>query len=248
VTRLRIALAAGAACALVALTGCSSEDPAPPAPSDSPSALSLMPTNNAYLSSLMHTEAMGVSHLDVDLSLTKDGKTVSRSASGSTAMGKGFGELLWTDTKVRERANGQGVYLQDDAPLGPWRQLPKGDTTDTMLLVDALWGLGKATGVTCTALSGIAAHMCTGTVPLDAELLARLGLPKADAQRLSADALGQPLLLTVWTDGQGRITQVRRHAQIAAASGSVEVDVTAKLSDFITPIHIDVPTLAPTTS
>ena len=239
---LRGASIAAAPLALMAsltLAACSADPP----PAAHPQ--TLMPTNNEFTSAIMHTNAMGSAQVDLTFTTDRAGDMTTRSASGPVVLGGPFGELTWTDTGVRERANGQGVYLQEPAPDGPWRALPKGETTETMPLTQVLWGLGGAS-IDCTAdPSQKGALLCEGTMPVDGDLLNRLGLPSDEKSALTpADAAG-PARVSISIDQRGRIIQVRRIVEFSAADGPLTVDTLARLSDFSRRIDIAVP---PTTA
>ena len=174
-TALRGAFLAAAALTLAACSG----DPAPGA-----NPQSLMPSNNAYTSAFMQTNALGSAHLDLTVTTNLAGQQTIRTATGSISLGGPFGELTWHDTGIRERSNGQGVYLQDPAPDGPWRALPKGDTTDTMPLTQVLWGLGGADVGCADDPSAAGALHCTGTLPVDGDVtLGRGGGPGFERRR-----------------------------------------------------------------
>ena len=151
--------------------------------------------------------------------------------------------MTWHDTGIRERSNGQGVYLQDPAPDGPWRALPKGDTTDTMPLTQVLWGLGGADVGCADDPSAAGALHCTGTLPVDGDVIDRLGLPSAEAAGLdSSDAVGLARI-TIRIDERGRITEVRRKVEFSSADGPITVDLRAELSEFAQRIDLGVPSL-----
>lgn len=226
---MRMALAGALLAATAAVAACGGPPSSTPVPSEP---LTMMPSGSDLVSALVFTESLATSAVDIEITSRIGDREQERTARGAVGMRGGFGELTWTDTDVRERRNGRGVFVQSPASSGTWVHLRDGETTDTLPLADVLRGLGQLTDVSVEPAEGGSVRY-SGTVPLTAEALDRFGLSASQKASIGSAWQGQTMAASVWVDGLNRIVRIDRAIDLTGDDGTpVNVTVTTRLSDF----------------
>lgn len=230
-------VAAGIAATIASLAGCGTPrvDPSTAPP---PQEITMMPSNNAFVTSIQATEVLSSAAVDIDLATTVGDRTEERTAEGVAALRRGFGELTWTEDGAtrRERYNGKGVFVQDDVPDGTWTHLPKDELTPTIRLADPLRGLGQLQDVDVTedvTATGVPVTRYTGRLPADPDRLAYLALTPEQIEGIGSAWEGRSIDVVAWTDPRRRVVRVDRTFSVTGDDG-VPVSVTVKtvLDDF----------------
>lgn len=232
-----LAVAACLVAAMVVLAGCGTPR-VDPSTAEPPQEITMMPSNNAFVTSIQATEVLSSANVDIDLTTTIGDQTQARTAEGVAALRRGFGELTWTEdgSTRRERYNGKGVFLQDDIPDGMWTHLPKDELTPTIRLADPLRGLGQLQDITSredVTTTGVPVTRYAGRLAADPERLAYLALTPEQIAGIGEAWQGQSIDVVAWTDPRRRVVRVDRSFEVTGDDG-VPVSVTVKtvLDDF----------------
>lgn len=232
----------------VLLAGCGSQPGDSRASSAPPSVVSPTPSADDFVASVMRTRDLATADLDVTVTTDVGGVVRTLTGEGSSAVGKGYGDMLWTDADgavTRELSNGQGLFVQIDVPDGTWIRLPDERATPTGRLVDPLRGLGGVAEVAeagAEDLDGVATTRYTGTIPASPESLALLGFSDEELVEIGSDWQDGIIDVTVWIDERGRVVGLERSLDLPeAAAGPVSAATMTLLSDFTTSIDLEPP-------
>jgi hypothetical protein len=227
----RTAVVAAILLAVCGLTSCGRSEVSS---HSTPPALSLLPSADAFTSSVVATRAMGTARATFDVRTSAPSRTDDRRGAGAAVLSSGWGDVTWSSSAdtYRELVNTRGIYVQADPPAGRWEQRPLDAPTLTSGYVDALRDLGVLKEVADEGIdsaSGVPATRYTGWLPLDARESALLGLTAADLATIPAGADQPREGVTAWVDDFGHIVRVER--RVTNGSGDL-VRSTATLSDF----------------
>jgi hypothetical protein len=240
---LTLAVSVVIAGALVGACGTPRSDPSVSA-SEQP--ISIMPMANPFVSAVMHMRGLGSAAVDVEADYHLDGTDSRRTGVGAVDLGRGFGNVLWTDADGSEReiVNDVAVFVQSDGPDSPWTRLPEGVVRPTTPLNAPLAGLGAIEDPTWGGTETIDGRMVTrydGRLPADPVSLAALGLTAAQVSRLGVSVGDATVAVSAWVDSANRIVRVDRSLDVPDGTDAARVRVSTRLSDFSRNIDVAPP-------
>jgi hypothetical protein len=221
------------------VTGCGTQRADAGASSAPPAIVSPTPSADEFVASVMRTRDLATAALEVTVSTDVGGDLRTLTGSGTSAISRGYGELLWTDAAgatTREVSNGKGLFVQTDVPDGLWTRLPDERSTPTGRLADPLRGLGGLQDVVRAGpeeLGGTPATRYTGVLPASPDSLLLMGFSDEELVAIGEDWQGGVIDVTVWVDSGGRVIGIRRSLDLpAAAAGPVTAETMTELSEF----------------
>ena len=184
----------------------------------------MMPMANAFVSSVMHTRGLGSAAVEISAESSVDGVDTRLTGTGGVDLGRGFGNILWTDAggESREIVNDVAVFVQSDGPGSTWTRLPEGQKRPTTALTAPLAGLGALSDVASLGTEDVGGRPAThyaGKLPADAANLAALGLTDEQIARLAGQADGATIDVSAWVDSASRIVRVDRSVDLPGPDG-----------------------------
>jgi hypothetical protein len=215
---------------------------------------SMMPTPNEFVSAVMHTRDLGSANVEITVDTTIDGSRQHLDGVGAVALGRGFGNILWTDDEGTMRVinNDVATFVRDDEPSGLWNQLPDGVSTPRTAFADPIASLGLLADVLADGveeIDGIPTTRYTGRLAADPKSLAAFGLADDQIATLTGTAGGLSVTVTAWVDSTGQIVRVDRVFSSTPEGGTpVDLRVSTTLSDFSGVIDVGPPPSASVTS
>ena len=219
------------------LAACGTPRVAPTSPAAS-GPISMMPTANDFVTSLIRTRDLGTAAVEIEVRTTVGDVTRELTGTGAVATDPGFGNLTWTGEsgQTHEIINDIATYVQSDPPDGMWTRLAEGDRTPTTGFADPLSGLGGLALVTnegADEVDGIPATRYSGTLQIDPNRMVELGLSEAEIAGIGDAWQGASMEVDAWVDAKGRVVHITRVAELIGQDGvPVRVEVSTALSDF----------------
>ena len=215
---------------------------------------SMMPTANDFVSGVMHTRDLGSANVDITVDTTIEGSHQHLDGVGAVALGRGFGNILWTDADGTTRIinNDVATFVRSDEPSGLWNQLPEGTSTPRTAFANPIASLGSLSDVRTEAveeIDGVGTTRYTGQLSADPQNLAAFGLTDDVIATLADTSGGSSITVTAWVNDTGQIVRVDRSFTSAPGSGTpVDLRVSTSLSDFSGVIDVAPPPSASVTS
>ena len=215
---------------------------------------SMMPSANEFVSAVMHTRDLGSANVDITVDTLIDGARQHLDGIGAVALGRGFGNILWTDPTGTTRIinNDVATFVRDDEPDGMWNELPESAITPRTAFADPIASLGLLSDIRSDGaeeIDGIATTRYTGRLSADPQNLAAFGLTEDVIATLADASGGSSISVTAWADQTGQIVRVDRSFSGDSGSGTpVDLRVSTSLSDFSGVIDVGPPPSASVTS
>lgn len=208
-----------------ALSACSTPDTQQATSTPSPQATTPTPSESSVAPEVVWREAIDTtaqadaSMVEVQLITNVEGFERITSGIGYVELGRGFGDIRWTDDlgESREVISPSGHFLEIDAT---WFEVATGRELPTTVAFDPLAGLATATNVVLTGSDQVQGEPA---IRLEADLDPSLGVDMmgfSDEERtVFAGETDGSLVATMWVDTEGRIVRLVREYVASSVDG-----------------------------